>query len=91
MSVAHTNSHVTCTVTGLAVAGSSRKLIGLGGANGMAGRGLRVTWAAGEAEWRKQSCYTHTHTHRNTHTRTLAARYDRFQEAGSDTRPDKRK
>lgn len=59
-----THSHVVCTVTGLAGTGSSRKLIGLSGANGMAGWGLRVTWAAGEAERRKQSItYSHTHTH----------------------------
>lgn len=65
----HTQSHVVCTVTGLAGAGSSRKLIGLSGANGMAGRGLRVTWAAGKAERKKQSV-THSHIpHVNTHLR----------------------
>ena len=58
----HTHSHVICTVTGLVGVGSSRKLIGLSRANGMAGRGLRVTWAAGEAERRKQSV-THSHSY----------------------------
>lgn len=54
---------VVCTVTGLAGTGSGRKLIGLSGANGRAGQGLRVTWAAGEAERRKQSVtLTHTNT-----------------------------
>lgn len=71
-----TLSHVICTVTGLAGARSSRKLIGLSGANGMAGRGLRVTWAAGEAERRKQSvtnthtCHTHMYRQRTTLTHT---------------------
>lgn len=54
MEVAHTESHVVCTVTGLAGTGSSRKLIGLSRANGIAGRGLRVTWAASEAEKAKR-------------------------------------
>lgn len=33
--------------------------------------------------------HTHPHPHTATHIRTLAARYNRFQEAGSDIRPDK--
>lgn len=57
---------MVCTVAGLAGAGSSGKLIGLSGANGMAGRGLRVTWAAGEAERRKQSV-TRAHTLVHSH------------------------
>lgn len=61
-----THTHQVSTVTGLAGAGSGRKLIGLSGANGMAGRGLRVTWAAGEAERKKQSV---THSHTVTHPR----------------------
>lgn len=56
-----THSHVICTVTGLVGVGCSRKLIGLSGANGIAGWGLRVTWASGEAQRRKQSI-THIHT-----------------------------
>jgi len=62
-----TQSHVVCTVTGLAGTGNSRKLIGLSRANGMAGRGLKVTWSAREAERKKQSItqsLTHTtHLH----------------------------
>lgn len=54
-----TQDHVIYTVTGLPVAGSSRELIGQGGANGMAGWGLRVTWAAGEAERRSKALHTH--------------------------------
>lgn len=63
----HTQSYAVCTVTGLAGAGSRGKLIGLSRANGMAGWGLRVTWAAGEAERRKQSSYTVSRPQGNTH------------------------
>lgn len=64
MEVAHIKTHVFCTVTGLAGTGSSRKLIGLSRANGMAGRGLRVTWAASEAE--KAKHYTLTSSYKHT-------------------------
>ena len=73
MGVAHRD--VVCTVTGFEGTGSSRKLIGLSGANGRAGRGLRVTWAAGEAERRKQSV-TLTHSHVNTHSYEHTCVYD---------------
>lgn len=53
-------SHVVSTVAGLVGTRSSRKLIGQSRANGMAQRGFRFTWAAGEVQRRKQSV-THWH------------------------------
>lgn len=59
-------SHVICTVTGLSGAGgSSRKLIGQSGANGRAGRGLRVTWATGEARAEKSKALQTGRTQRD--------------------------
>lgn len=52
----HTLSHVICTVTRLAGAGS-RELIGLSRANGIAGQGLSLTWADRWSRAEKAECY----------------------------------
>lgn len=58
--------YVFSTVTGLAGTRSSRGIFGLSGAHGIAGRGLRVTWAAGKAEREKQSITFTTFTSAST-------------------------
>lgn len=54
-----------------------------GGVLGLPGQQVKQS---GES---KAIMHTPTHPHTATHIRTLAARYNRFQEAGSDIRPDK--